>query len=584
VVNSAGNEGPGNGTDNTLIAPADGDSVIAAGAVTSTGARSYFSSVGPTTDVPARIKPDVMAMGSGVRVASYTNPVAYRNADGTSFSCPLSAGVAALILSANPTLEPLQVREAMRNTADNAASPNNLYGWGILNADSALRYWGIVPMARLSGTVYHDLNGNGVRDGGEPGLAGKTLYLTGLTGPPTDSVISDVDGNFQFNGVAIGSHTVSTDPDSGWTLTTAPDSLAFSLLHRDTVGGAALGLFRPGVLRGTVYDDLNTNGVRDSAESGLAGWTVRLSGAPPDSAVSDSAGDFTLTGIAAGSYTLSQEQHPGWVQSHPVSYGIYPVTVASGFDSGSFDFGNFYASTMAFPVGAGWNLLSLPVMMTNPQADSLYPGALSPVFIYSGGYQAIDTIPNGRGYWVKLAGAGNVLLAGGVRTLDTLQLSAGWNLIGTLSDPVPIASIIREPDSLIASNYYTHTANSYQKVGADSSLLPHRGYWVRSTGDGRLILSTTGAGTQAGHDRIWVGKTVVGGVQCDPSDTFTPPDTRVLLDSGGVKVYDTRLEFLAVCAACTCPAYAAIHYALIPSEDLGKARLLGFDLDSPPSK
>jgi serine protease AprX len=64
VVNSAGNEGS-NGTPNTLTAPADGDSVIAVGAVTSTGSSVSVSAVyGPTVD--GRIKPDIMAMGSGV--------------------------------------------------------------------------------------------------------------------------------------------------------------------------------------------------------------------------------------------------------------------------------------------------------------------------------------------------------------------------------------------------------------------------------------------------------------------------------------------------------------------------------------
>ncbi|MDP4116761.1 MAG: S8 family serine peptidase, partial [Bacteroidota bacterium] len=58
VVNSAGNEG-NNSSHNTLGAPADGDSVITAGAVTSSGTRSDFSSVGPTAD--GRTKPDIMA-------------------------------------------------------------------------------------------------------------------------------------------------------------------------------------------------------------------------------------------------------------------------------------------------------------------------------------------------------------------------------------------------------------------------------------------------------------------------------------------------------------------------------------------
>jgi len=143
VVNSAGNNGY-NSSHNTLGAPADGDSVITAGAVNISGSRSSFSSVGPTVD--GRFKPDIMALGSGDVVASPSNDHNYTTASGTSFSCPLSAGVAALILCANPNLTPMQVREAMLNTASQSINPDNLYGWGVLNALDAINYFSPTPV------------------------------------------------------------------------------------------------------------------------------------------------------------------------------------------------------------------------------------------------------------------------------------------------------------------------------------------------------------------------------------------------------------------------------------------------------
>jgi serine protease AprX len=139
VVNSAGNNGS-NPSHNTLGAPADGDSVASIGAVNSGGTRVSFSSVGPTTSDPPRIKPDVMAQGSGVVVASSTNPTGYTTASGTSFSCPLAAGAAALVLKAHPSATPMEIIAALRATANNAATPNNLVGWGILNAAAAIDY------------------------------------------------------------------------------------------------------------------------------------------------------------------------------------------------------------------------------------------------------------------------------------------------------------------------------------------------------------------------------------------------------------------------------------------------------------
>lgn len=135
VVNSAGNNGF-HPTQNTLIAPADGDSVLAIGAVTSTGTRSSFSSVGPTYD--GRIKPDFMAMGSGVYAASSSGTSNYVSVSGTSFSCPIAAGVVAVLLSFNPNLTPMQIRDILRITSSNSANPNREYGWGIINALDAL--------------------------------------------------------------------------------------------------------------------------------------------------------------------------------------------------------------------------------------------------------------------------------------------------------------------------------------------------------------------------------------------------------------------------------------------------------------
>lgn len=141
VVNSAGNEGF-HATRNTLIAPADGDSVVAVGAVNSSGVRASFSSVGPTVD--GRIKPDVMAMGSGVYYASLSGNN-YWSGGGTSFSCPLVSGAAALILQANPNLTPIELRNILRSTASNSANPNREYGWGIINTLAALNS-GTVPV------------------------------------------------------------------------------------------------------------------------------------------------------------------------------------------------------------------------------------------------------------------------------------------------------------------------------------------------------------------------------------------------------------------------------------------------------
>ena len=137
VVVAAGNEA--NGDWHYITMPADADGAIAVGAVDVPGSTervpqiASFSSRGPTAD--GRIKPDVVAPGSGVVVADLRRG-GYVRMGGTSFAAPLVSGVCALLLQKNPAWGPDQVMEALRSTALDlgTAGPDTVYGWGQINA------------------------------------------------------------------------------------------------------------------------------------------------------------------------------------------------------------------------------------------------------------------------------------------------------------------------------------------------------------------------------------------------------------------------------------------------------------------
>ncbi len=135
VITSAGNENFISEPFNTILAPADGNSVLAIGAVDGAGIRASFSSVGLSAD--GRIKPDVAAMGVGVRAASPVTPNVYLNISGTSLSCPLVAGAAALLLEANSSLTNMEIMDALRATASQSSTPDRLLGYGIIDAAAA---------------------------------------------------------------------------------------------------------------------------------------------------------------------------------------------------------------------------------------------------------------------------------------------------------------------------------------------------------------------------------------------------------------------------------------------------------------
>ena len=130
TVTSAGNGGPGASTIGT---PADGDSVISVGAVNSSGLIVSFSSRGPTAD--GRIKPDVSAQGASVYLAGGTG---YGRSNGTSFSAPMVAGIVTQILQVNPGLGPREVWDVLTSTASRSNTPDNDFGWGIVDADAAV--------------------------------------------------------------------------------------------------------------------------------------------------------------------------------------------------------------------------------------------------------------------------------------------------------------------------------------------------------------------------------------------------------------------------------------------------------------
>ncbi|MBI5020757.1 MAG: hypothetical protein HZB59_04920 [Ignavibacteriales bacterium] len=75
---------------------------------------------------------------------------------------------------------------------------------------------------------------------------------------------------------------------------------------------------------------------------------------------------------------------------------------------------------------------------------------------------------------------------------------------------------------------------------------------------------------------VWVAKFFSGGIQCDTSSHYTPPDTKILLNAARIPVIDALIEYCATCDACGCPTYAAKHFALIEKKYLGQADRLGF--------
>ena len=341
-----------------------------------------------------------------------------------------------------------------------------------------------MPVA-IAGTVFEDVNGDSVFQGGETGLQN---WLVRLTGDATDSTLSDSAGRYRFSNLAFGTYTVAEAVQVPWHRTRPPGgSYTVVLSPGDSVVGRDFGNDRYGSITGSKFSDVNRNGVKDSGEAPIQGWVFHLAGPVSGSASSDIAGNYSFGSLPPGSYTVSESVQVGWVQTLPAGNAPYALTMRSGLDTSGLVFGNHQSPEKIYPVLDGWNLLSLPRGVADNHKHSLYPSAISNAFAYAGGYTVIDTLPLGTGFWLKFPSIQNIFIDGDSITLDTVHINPGWNIIGALTASMPVTGIQQIPGGIVSSPYFSYGSLGYQIA---DSLSPHHGYWVRSGPGGSLVLST----------------------------------------------------------------------------------------------
>ncbi|MEO6729574.1 MAG: S8 family serine peptidase [Ferruginibacter sp.] len=132
IVAAAGNEG--NNNWKYIITPADADSVLSVGAVNAAKQVAAFSSYGPSAD--GQVKPDVAAIGSSTVVAD-PNGGGTIYGNGTSFACPIMAGIVTCLWQAFPEVNNMSIIDVVRKSSDNAGTPDNRTGYGIPDAKKA---------------------------------------------------------------------------------------------------------------------------------------------------------------------------------------------------------------------------------------------------------------------------------------------------------------------------------------------------------------------------------------------------------------------------------------------------------------
>lgn len=188
----------------------------------------------------------------------------------------------------------------------------------------------------ISGIAFHDNNRNGVRDAGEEKLAGWTVTASWVGRGSTMSTTTDATGKYTFPFAFSGQYSITQTVQPGWEQTTADPAIVTvtsgTVSNNNNFGNDPT----TGTISGRVFRDRNADGLRDLSESGLANWTVTLTGPTGSTTVTATGGLFSFTNLAPGTYTLTETLQTGWLQTTTIA----PIVIAPG-DEVTQNIGNF---------------------------------------------------------------------------------------------------------------------------------------------------------------------------------------------------------------------------------------------------
>ncbi len=146
------------------------------------------------------------------------------------------------------------------------------------------------------------------------------------------------------------------------------------------------------------------------------------------------------------------------------------------------------SSINQFTVQDNWNIVSVPFGVTDYATSTLFPDAITSAFGFDNGYAPQDTLENGKGYWLKFPQAQTIVMDGTSLEAETVDVDAQWNMVGSLSTPLDIGTITSIPGGIVTSGFYQFDG-AYQQ---SAIILPGKGYWVKCSQAGQLILSSEG--------------------------------------------------------------------------------------------
>ena len=198
----------------------------------------------------------------------------------------------------------------------------------------------LFAIGSIGGSVFDDLNGNGVFEAGEPGIAGQRVFLDenkdGIFQSTEENRITGADGSYVFQGIPAGTYRVRHVVPSGRRIT-APAGVFYTLTLPSVNKQINFGNTNTGIVRGQVFRDINGDGIKQSGEPVLTNWRLFLDkngdgiyqAGVEKTRLTDANGNYRFAGLPAGTYHLRIVQQAGFMLTNPHGGG-FSVNVAAG--------------------------------------------------------------------------------------------------------------------------------------------------------------------------------------------------------------------------------------------------------------
>jgi hypothetical protein len=205
--------------------------------------------------------------------------------------------------------------------------------------------------------------------------------------------------------------------------------------------------------------------------------------------VTSSSSNFIVSPVTFAIGPLSSKKF--YVTFNPISVGIksgYLIFTHNGTTSSDTInvTGTGALLSFAATVGTNWNLVSVPLSVSDYTKTVLYPTSVSEAFAFQNAYNAETVLANSVGYWLKFDHPQTLNISGLPLNLDTVAVASGWNLIGSISNSIPVVSINQIPSGIVSSSFYGYQTG-YQLA---DSISPGKGYWVKVNQNGKLVLNS----------------------------------------------------------------------------------------------